>query len=137
MSECFSFCTAEGDYYMPLLPCPVYGQTTTTYGNAKYGLNSDGVNDYYAFMSFANVKFNSNVTWNNSDTYSASCSALQADGRAVALHESGHVQSLGHTADCPSIMDDSCYQLNHLHTLSSNSDIPAVEGIYPGNQQAG
>jgi hypothetical protein len=138
MSECFNFCqVTQGDYYMTLLPCPVYGETTPSGDqNIKYGQNADGGYEYYAFVSFANVKFNSNVTWNNSDTYSSNCSDLRADGRAVALHESGHVQNLGHTGDCPSIMNDSCYQLNHLHTLSSNSDIPAVEGIYPGNQQS-
>jgi hypothetical protein len=140
MTECFSVCSPlAGDYFMGNdLPCLTYGHTWYAYGNTEYGYNSvRGGNEYYAFFGNTTTEFNDTVIWDNNNDWSGLCgnNTVHGDGIATALHESGHVIGLGHTGDQPAIMDsDHISQANDQ--LTTNSDIPAIEAIYPGNQQS-
>jgi hypothetical protein len=139
MYECFDLCsTSVGDYHMTnMLSCGTAAYTHYYWGNVEYGYNPQrGGNEYYTFFYWVDVEFSSSVVWNNNLDWSGDCPHLHWDGRSAALHESGHVIGLGHTNDCPSIMNTGCYIINQLYQLSTNSDIAAVKAIYPGNQQS-
>ncbi len=141
MYQCFSFCQgAVGSYYMTtVLPCLTYGKTDSYEGSTKWGYNPErGENEYYAFFSSGYTMFSSTVHWNNNLDWSGYCynNTIHADGRTVATHESGHQIGLGHTYDDPSIMYITIAALDKIYKLTTNSDIPAIQGIYPGNQES-
>jgi hypothetical protein len=139
-TQCFNTCQyISGFYYMTSYTCGLYALTSLTEGSPKYGYNPQrGGNEWYTFITYSTTGFNNTVvSWNNNGDWSGSCSSgLHADGGATALHETGHVMSLGHTGDCPSIMNPTCLMQNHLNSLSQNSDIPAIKAIYRGDQQS-
>ncbi len=78
---------------------------------------------YYAILNSARTTFNTEVSWNNTLQYGA----LQADGRKVATHETGHIEGLGHTGYTAVMRQgaESFYQ-------PQANDISGMQTIYTG-----
>lgn len=112
------------------LGCGVYGSTTWPVLSSIEYSSSVG---YYQFAREVVVYFNTNslVSWNNSLTWSfnAQTCAVQADGRKVSTHETGHLMSLGHTS-YTAVMHQGP---ENFYSLQSN-DIQGLEAIYTGTQ---
>lgn len=88
------------------------------YGSVQYANGQ-----YYAILNTATVTFNTEVSWNNNLQYGP----LQADGRKVATHETGHVEGLGHTG-YTAIMHQGA---ESFYTPQAN-DINGIQTIYTG-----
>lgn len=78
---------------------------------------------YYAIMNSATTTFNTEVSWNNDLQYNT----LQADGRKVATHETGHIECLGHTSHT-AVM----HQGKENFYQPQADDISGIQSIYTG-----
>jgi hypothetical protein len=120
----------------PIDFCGSTGVTTTGATRLTAGPVFWQNNQYNAYLlKAANsqvTQFNTYVTWNSSYDWSFKCSGIDlyvnADGRKVAGHETGHESSLGHTGFAGQLMLQGAVNVN---TLQSN-DIAGLKHIYPG-----
>ncbi len=122
---------------MGLLPCGKLGNTETSWDKSTltYGYNTSGQHEWYAIIVDTTTTFNNSVFWNNSlDWDTTSCVLIQADGRAVATHESGHVQGLGHTGDNHPAIMHTYMDPSQTYWQMQSDDRLGIQGIYPGNQ---
>jgi hypothetical protein len=124
-----------GTYAMGVLPCGKLGITNRVYSGPTYGYNAYwGDHEWYGLLSSTSTVFNNAVYWNNSlDWTFTSCSNEHADGQENAVHESGHVQGLGHTGHAAIMYPNASYANTPFEDLQSD-DIQGIQGIYPGNQ---
>lgn len=95
----------------------------------SYSTPQYGYGQWYAFFTSTTVTFNTRVSWNTNLQYSTTA-PMQADARKVALHETGHVQGLGHTG-YTAIMASGAEYFNPM-TLQPN-DINGLQTIYTGS----
>lgn len=110
-------------YFAGVMPNGWYGATSNGWNNAANPVNGQ----YYGIMNEAQVEFNVNVTYNNSFVWGPQ----NADGRVVAVHETGHVEGLGHTHHLPAIMAPNPSTGQHYYTLQAD-DIAGIQAIYTG-----
>ncbi len=111
-------------------------------GPLKQGLNpARGVIEWYRFILYPPVFFNSDILWNTSGNWTASGCSIHADARKVAIHETGHAIGPGHTwkfvngNPVPAIMRQGPVPFCTTTCVLQSDDIAGVQGIYPGNQQ--
>lgn len=122
----------QAAYYGGVVSCPLLATTSYLFTNAEYSSTFG----YYSFFVpyYVSVTYDneSRAHWNESDTYSMNgCTSFNWDARYAARHETGHVQSLGHTGYA-AIMNNAVPN-PVFHTLQSN-DKQGLEGIYTGTQ---
>jgi hypothetical protein len=123
------------NYYGGIVSCPLLAITSYSINTVEW----NSTVGYYTFFIpyYVNVTYDneSRAHWNESDTYTlgGGCNNFNWDARYAARHETGHVQSLGHTG-YTAIMNN-VPPSPVFHTLQSN-DIQGIEGIYTGTQPA-
>src|SRR4029077_9980379 len=119
------------DYYGGVVSCPLLATTGYLITNTEYSSTFG----WYSFFSPYNIGVTydneSRANWNESDTYSVNGCNFSWDARYAARHETGHVQSLGHTGYA-AIMSNAIPS-PVFHTLQPN-DKSGLEGIYTGTQ---
>jgi hypothetical protein len=105
----------------------ILGSTNTFY---DYGAVQYTHGQYWAYITGADVEFNTLVYWNASLDWYHSGAVYHADARATAAHETGHVEGLGHTGITSAIMH---WDLDGFtfYTPQSN-DISGIRAVYTG-----
>lgn len=120
ISNCnFSGCVDAVHYISGDLGAFIWAATDTgDFGSVQFANGQ-----YYAIMNSATTTFNTEVSWNNNFQYAT----LQADGRKVATHETGHIECLGHTSHV-AIMQQGDVRFFQPQA----DDINAMQSIYTG-----
>lgn len=123
MNGCYvSRCENAGEYIMGNLGYAIYGATDFgTLGTSKWNSTNSF---WYAPFQYETVYFNTQITWNNSLSFSDTT----ADGRKVSTHETGHFLGLGHTAHTPAIMHQGAA---NYYSVQSD-DLTGLQNVYPG-----
>jgi len=129
---CYSPGCGPMSYSTAYMPCGVYGSTSYGLAGSEY-TTVNGIG-WYAFIRSTSVNFNLNTSFNNNFNFSVGpgqCN-YNADGRKVAMHETGHTQGLGHATGRygTAVMQQGAI---NVYTLQQD-DINGLYGIYPGNQ---
>jgi hypothetical protein len=129
-AQCYYSGCGSVAYDTALLNFCTYGEATFQVGSSFW---SSSQGQWDAYLTSGTVRFTSysNTTWNTTDTFycNGSNNTMQADAIAVAGHETGHTQGLGHTAYAGALMSEPVNGNTPSETLQPN-DTEGLQHIY-------